>query len=199
MENSPQLEIQPLTPDRWPDLENLFGKRGAVSGCWCMWWRLQPKDFKLGGAELGEKRKECLKQLTDEGHVPGLLAYHEGQPVGWVSLAPREEYIRLPHTRNWKPLEGEKIWSVVCFFIRKGYRKRGITWLLLEAAIDYAAEHGAAALEAYPKDLHGEKAHDESIFRGYAGMFEKLGFKEIARRHPDAPVMRLELNQKRAT
>src|SRR3972149_2224652 len=93
----PMLEYHPVTPERWPDLERLFGKHGADSGCWCMWWRLTRAQF---AEQAGEKNKLALKGIVDSGEVPGLLAYADGEPVGWCSLEPREAYPSLERSRT---------------------------------------------------------------------------------------------------
>ena len=85
-------EFHRLTLERWADFEELFGEHGAAGGCWCMWWRLTGKEFD---AQKGEGNRTAMKAIVDSGRVPGILAYHEGHPVGWCSVAPREEFPRL--------------------------------------------------------------------------------------------------------
>ena len=186
----PSLEVHPLTPDRWPDFEALFGPRGACAGCWCMWWRLSRAQFVAG---KGEKNKKAMKAIVKSGEVPGLIAYAEGQSVGWVALAPRERYVRLAKARTLKPLDDQPVWSVTCFFVAKGFRRRGVTVELLKAAEVFAARRGATLLEGYPSDTRGKALPDPFVYTGLPGAFEKAGFQEAARPAPTRPVMRKRL------
>lgn len=184
------LDIHPLTPDRWDDLETLFGKQGAYSGCWCMWWRLPGQEF---GRHTGQQRKEQFRGIVADGRVPGLLAYREGQPVGWCALAPRDEFPRFDRSRYWKPIDDQPVWSLNCFYIAARQRGQGIATRLLHAAIDYAREQGAMMLEAYPKDVE-TPVSASSVYTGTATMFLAAGFEEVARRHPERPIVRLRLD-----
>src|SRR5262245_20316587 len=118
----PRVEIVPLTADRWSDLERLFGARGACGGCWCMAWRLPRSAYERG---KGTGNRAALKSLASSTPSPGLLAYVEGEPVGWCAIAPREAYPVLARSRVLKPVDGAAVWSVSCFFVARGYRKRG--------------------------------------------------------------------------
>jgi GNAT superfamily N-acetyltransferase len=184
------IEYHPLTPERWPDLEALFGKNGAVAGCWCMWWRLSPTEFKQASKE---EHRTLFKERVEERRPCGVLAYQDDQPVGWVSVSPRSEYLRFGHTRNWLVLDDEPVWCVVCFFIKVRYRRQGLASGLLQAAAAYARSQGATWLEANPRDTHGQDANPLSVFFGTLEMFERAGFHEIARPQPDYPIMRLKL------
>ena len=183
------LDIHPLTPDRWDDLERLFGRQGAYSGCWCMWWRLAGKDY---GNSTSQERKEQFRGIVATGRVPGLLAYRDGVPVGWCAVSPRDEFPRFGRSRYWKPIDDLPVWSIVCFYIAARQRGQGIATRLLHAAIDYAREQGASLLEAYPKEVESPVS-DSSVYTGTAAMFRAAGFEEVARRHPGLPIMRLRL------
>ncbi len=184
------MEVHPLTPDRWDDLEALFGPRGAYGGCWCMWPRLTAREF---AANVGEPNRRALRAIVDEGRVPGLLAYEDGEPVGWVSVAPREELGRIRRSPVAKPVDEVPVWSVVCFYIHPRHRREGVGSALLEAAVRYAAERGAEAMEGYPVEPRKDRMPDFYAWRGVGSMFEAAGFREIARRRPGRPVMRREL------
>jgi GNAT superfamily N-acetyltransferase len=183
------LDIRPLTPDRWADLEALFGKQGAYSGCWCMWWRLAGSDFGNAGAA---GRKAAFAEIVVEGRAPGLLAYAAGVPVGWCAIAPRDEFPRFDRSRYWQPVDDRPVWSLNCFYIARGQRGRGVATALLGAAVAFAKEHGAQVVEAYPKEVE-ENTSASSIYTGTVGMFRAAGFAEVARRHPQRPIVRLEV------
>ena len=140
------LQFHALTPDRWRDLENLFGKRGACGGCWCMWWRLTRCEFNKN---KGEGNRRSLKKIVDSGIVPGIIAYHDSQPMGWCALGPRETYPALERSRTLKRVDDKEVWSVVCFFTARQFRHKGVTTNLLKAAVDFARQHGARIIEGY--------------------------------------------------
>lgn len=194
MEGTPktlqEVQVYPLTPERWPDLETLFGKRGATGGCWCMWWRLPRKEFDR---QAGEGNKEALKALVAGGEVPGLLAYHNGQPVGWVSVGPRSSFPTLERSRVLKRVDEHPVWSVVCFFIAKAYRRRGLSVRLLQAAVDYARRNGAEIVEGYPVEPKDGRYPDTFAYTGAADAFRAAGFAEVLRRSETRPIMRYYL------
>ena len=183
------LSFQPVTPERWEDFEALFGVNGACAGCWCMWWRETRSQYSQ---LAGEGNKQRMYEIIQAGRVPGLLAYLEGQPVGWVSVAPREEFPSLDRSQVAKRVDEQPVWSLVCFFIRKGYRRRGLTGALIGAAASYAREQGAEVLEAYPVEYES-KVNGSGEFTGFASTFRRAGFVEVARRKEKRPVMRLAL------
>src|SRR5712692_126417 len=142
-----QLEFHPVTPERWYDLETLFGKNGAYANCWCMWWRLKRSEFDK---QTGQKKKEALKAIVDAGDVPGILAFANGQPIAWCSVAPREDFSALERSTTLKRVDDKPVWSIVCFFVAKPYRRQGLMVKFLRAAIDYAKANGAKIIEGYP-------------------------------------------------
>ena len=186
----PTITIEPLTPDRWGDFETLFGARGACGGCWCMYFRLTAREFE---ANKGDPNRWAMHRLVQEGVVPGLLAYVDGQPAGWCAVAPRADYSRLARSRILAPVDDQPVWSIVCFFVARAHRRQGLTSRLLRAAADFARAQGAAILEGYPEIPRLEKAPDVFLYVGIASAFEKAGFAEVARRSPHRPIMRLDL------
>jgi GNAT superfamily N-acetyltransferase len=140
----PTLKFKPVTPKEWPDLVSLFGSRGACGGCWCMSWRLSRADFDAG---KGDSNKRSLKQLVDMTRIPGILTYAGNEPIGWCSIAPRQEFIRLEQHRTLKRIDDQPVWSVVCLFVAKPYRNRGVSVALLKAAVTYAQSRGATIVE----------------------------------------------------
>jgi len=186
-----ELEYHPLTPERWEDFEKLFGKRGACGGCWCMWWRQTSKEFN---ENKGENNRLAMKEIVRSGRVPGILAYHDGKPVGWCSVAPREDFPRLARSRGFKPVDDQPVWSVVCFFVAKKYRRKGVSDGLLGAAVDYVRRQGGRIVEGYPVEPKKDRVPDLFVFHGLASTFIKAGFEEVARRLERRPVMRLGLD-----
>jgi GNAT superfamily N-acetyltransferase len=188
------LAIRPLTPDRWPHLEQLFGPQGAVKGCWCMWWRFTPRDYDQASRAA---RRDALQALVDEGREPGLLAYAGERPVGWCSVAPREQFLRLRTATTWRPIDtlSVPVWSIVCYFIAPDQRRQQVATRLLAAAVDYARDHGAEIIEAYPKDTAAVPGPhpDERLHFGTASMYRAAGFAEVARRNMAFPIMRLKV------
>jgi GNAT superfamily N-acetyltransferase len=181
------LEFHPLTPERWKDLESLFGERGACGGCWCMWWRLKRSQFEK---QKGEENKKALKKIVDSGEIPGLLAYANGQPIAWCSVAPRETYPVLERSRTLKRIDDQPVWSVVCFFVAKQFRRKGLTVKLLRASAEYAKEHGARIVEGYPVEPKKTSIPDAFAFTGLASVFRKARFVEVLRRSETRPIMR---------
>ena len=184
------LTIHPLTIDRWPDFERLFGKQGACGGCWCMWWRLPRKKFE---EQKGDGNRRAMKRIVRSGEVPGLLAYHEKEPVGWCALAPRERFTGMARSRILKPVDDQPCWSIPCFYINKKYRKQAVSVQLLKAAVMYARRQGATILEGYPIEPKKDEYPDTFAYTGFAKTFIRAGFKEVARRSPTRPIMRIEL------
>ena len=180
------LNIQPLTPGRWDDFVNLFGRNGACAGCWCMWWRLPRAQWVK---QKGGGNKKAVRKLVSESNFPGILAYAEGQPVGWCAIGPREDYPRLATSRILKPVDAQAVWSTTCFFVARPFRRRGVTVELLKAAVEFARRGGAKIVEGYPVEPHEEQA-DVFVYTGLASAFRKAGFKEVLRRSPTRPIMR---------
>ena len=186
-----RIDVRPLTPERWADFEALFGRQGAISGCWCMYFRQLPSEWRTTG---NAERKAAILAVVDSGRVPGLLAYRGGQAVGWCSVAPRQEFVRIEVSRTLGPVDERPAWSIVCFFIARRARGSGVAAALLAAAVAYAAQHGASLVEAYPSDPHGRRMSDMGAFMGVVPMFERAGFAEVARRSSVShPIMRREL------
>jgi GNAT superfamily N-acetyltransferase len=180
------LKFHPLTIERWADFERLFGEHGACGGCWCMWWRLRRSEFNKN---KGERNKKALKKIVSSGEVPGIIAYVNDQPVGWCSVAPREVFSTLQRSRVLKPVDGKPVWSVVCFFVAKPFRRKGISVKLLEASVGYVTKQGGKIIEGYPGDP-GSALPDAFVYTGLVSAFRKAGFVEVLRRSKRRPIMR---------
>ncbi len=181
------LIIGPLTPAVWSDFVELFGKKGAYGGCWCMWWRLSRREFEKG---QGAGNRRAMKRLVDSGNIPGLLAYKGKTAIGWCSIAPREKYCTLERSRVLKRLDSEPVWSIVCFYIRKGYHGQGVGEKLTRGAVEYARSCGAKIVEAYPAIPRSKKIPPVSSFMGLPQIFRKVGFTESKRASASKVVMR---------
>jgi GNAT superfamily N-acetyltransferase len=181
---------RPLTPETWLDLEKLFGLPGGsiVRGCWCMFYRKTGKSSGLSQ----ERNKQALCDLVSDGVVPGLVGYLGGRPAGWISLGPREDYLKLRRSPIVKPVDDAEVWSVICSFVARPYRGQGLQHRLLAAGIEYARGQGVPILEAYPVDK-AQRSHDDFMFFGSRSLYEQAGFREVARRSPTRVVMRREL------
>jgi GNAT superfamily N-acetyltransferase len=175
-----------MTRDRWPDLVALFD-RPVVRTCFCMFYR------KTGtGTGVGLENRRAMKALVDRGTVPGLIGYEDGVPVAWVSLGPREDYPKLRRSPVMKPVDDRPVWSIVCFFVDRSVRGKGLAERMLRAAVDHARSHGARLVEAYPVDAQGRKDPDDMFF-GAKAMYDRAGFREVARRKVTRPVVRRAL------
>ena len=172
------VEIVPLTPGRWDDVAALFGEGGDPRTCWCMFWRVRSKEWSFANPAAS---REGFHRLVDEARdpAPGLLAYDAGRPVGWVSVGPRDDYGRLVHSRVRPPVDDRPVWSIVCFVVSKSARRRGLTALLLDAAVAYARDHGAPALEAYPVRAAGERIPAAVGYTGLLSTFAAAGFAVV--------------------
>ena len=155
-----------------------------------MYWRLMRSEFEQ---MKGEGNRLALKSIVDAGQIPGLLAYHNGQPVGWVSVAPRPVFSALERSRILKPVDERPVWSVVCFFVKKTYRRKGVTVQLLQAAAEYARQHGAQIVEGYPVEPRQGQAPDPFVYTGLVSAFLQAGFEEVLRRSETRPIMRMIL------
>ena len=182
-----RLTFRPLRPERWADLEEVFGQRGACGGCWCMWWRIARAEFEKS---KGANNKRALKRIVRSGPVPGLLAYCGDKPVGWCAIGPREWYPVLQRSRVLKPVDEKPVWSVTCFFVGREYRRRGVSTALLKAAVEHARRAGARIVEGYPVEPKKGSMPDAFAWVGLPATFERAGFREVARRSETRPIMR---------
>ena len=189
------LTVQPLTPERFPDLAELFGEGGDPKWCWCQFYRERGLDWSNSTAA---DNRERLAKLTDDGPPPGLVAYDGDRAVGWVSLAPRRAYDRLTHAKVLAPVDDKPVWSIVCFVVSRTARGKGVAKTLLDGAIDWARAQGATILEGYPSDTQGKKIPAANAYNGTLSMFESAGFEVVARRQANKtskvrPIVRREL------
>lgn len=184
-----ELTIHPVTPVRWPDMVELFerpGPRGAWSrtgACYCMFWRLEPAEYEANfrqrslEAVTGGPNKALMADVVASGVAPGLLAYRDGRPAGWVSVSPASELVRLarsPQLRSDDHPADERTWSISCFYVYRSDQHAGVGTALLEAAVARAVEHGATAVEGYPV-----RAPSVDPYTGYDTMFKAAAFRLV--------------------
>ena len=191
----PELTIVPLTAARVADLATLFDQGGDPRWCWCTYYRVRGRTWSNS---TPADNRALLGGLADRALAPGLVAYSDGQAVGWVSLGPREDYERLAYSKVLAPIDDRPVWSIICFVVGRQSRGQGIAGALLDAAIDHARASGATTLEAYPTDTDGGRVPSANLFKGTLSMFVRAGFTVVARRQANAtsaprPIVRLEL------
>jgi GNAT superfamily N-acetyltransferase len=189
--NSPDMEelnlsFHPLTQKLWRDFEILLGERGACGGCWCMFWKLRGKAFE---ENKGDRNRQMQKSVVDAKTAPGLIAYSEGYPVGWIAVEPRGQYPKLAHSRVLKPIDDQDVWSITCLFVEKKHRHRGIAVELIKAAVTHAGNNGGRIVEGYPVETIKDEA-PPFVFTGTASAFKQAGFIEAARNSPTRPIFR---------
>jgi|HubBroStandDraft_4_1064222.scaffolds.fasta_scaffold168012_2 GNAT superfamily N-acetyltransferase len=179
-----KLTIHPVTPDFWPALEDLFGDEGACGGCWCMYWRIG-NEYRRRSPEAN---RADFHEVVIKGPPPGLIAFDRELAVGWCQLTPRALLPWLD--RAWQRIDDLPVWSISCFYMRKGYRRQGITSALIQKAIETAKKAGISCLEAYPLDAD---LSPSATGTGYVSTFLRVGFRVVSRRSRARPIMRLDL------
>src|SRR5574341_1428233 len=163
--NIGELKFESLTKKHWDNFEALFRERRASGGCWCMWWRLKRSEFEKN---KGKRNKEAMSNIVNS----------------------RERYPSLERSRVLKRFDDEAVWSIVCFFIDKRYRNKGVSVKLLSACIEYVKEKGGRVLEGYPIELKKKRMPYVFAWTGLTNTFKTAGFIECARRSETRPIMR---------
>ena len=187
--------ILPLTADRWPDFEDLFGRQGACYGCWCTHFRLPPAVRRDNDRA---RNKDHIFARIMAGPAPGLLAYAAGRPVGWMQIGPRAD---VPEWNNAgrvsAPVDPNDaadpaVWAISCFFLSTSARGKGLTHRMVSAGLDFARAGGARLVEACPID-QSKDSRSIGLFVGSTRVFEKAGFEPAIVRKSGRPLMRLAL------
>ncbi|HEX5588980.1 MAG TPA: GNAT family N-acetyltransferase [Candidatus Limnocylindrales bacterium] len=176
-----ELEIRPATADAWDDVVTLLGGSGE-RGCWCQAWRGAdgaPGGSAFGRAAAGANRDALESQVRSGAFAPGVVAYLDGGPVGWCGLGPRAAMPRLVRSRTIPRVDDVAVWSIGCFVVRAGFRRRGVARALLDGAVAYARSMGAPAVEAYPIDPGTARVSTSFAFVGFTSTFEAAGFRRV--------------------
>jgi len=171
-----ELSYKNLSNKTWQDLEILFGEKGACGGCWCMYWRQKSTDYKKN---KNEPNKKLLKKLVDEKKELGLIFYVKDEPIAWCSVSPRQEIYRIQNSRSFKPIDDQPVWSIVCLFIKKSFRKKGLSVQIIKSVIDYCRKKDVKILEAYPSIPYSPKMPDSFAWTGIDTAFLSAGFNSI--------------------
>ena len=183
MPDTSALTFKPVDRSTWADFEALFEAPGGPKSCWCMVWRATAEE---GRDSRGPARRNYLHERIEHGVPVGLLAYDNGKPMGWVSIAPRDTYRRLGGP---DAAPGEVIWSLACMYVPRRERGRGLANLLIAAGVEHARQAGATVLEAYPVDNDAPSYR----FMGFVPAFERLGFVHVGTAGTRRHVMRFSL------
>ena len=189
----------PASEARWDDLQTIFGTRGPASRCQCQRYKLRPRESFASFP--AEERAARLRQQTACGDpesrtTSGLIAYLDGEPVGWCAVEPRAAYTGLVRNNQvpWADRAEDRsdgsVWAVTCFFTRAGFRRRGVSQALASAAVRFARERGARAIEGYP--MTTTAAISEELHVGAEGVFANAGFAEVSRPTKRRAVMRID-------
>ena len=159
-----------------------------------MYWRLPKGKWR----NARSKNKERFRRLVAKGPAPGILAFDGDTAVGWVAVGPRETYPALDRSRFLRPVDDESVWSMPCFYIKSGYRGRGVMRALVAAAAEHAAKAGGRIIEAYPVDTE-KRISAGSAYTGVASSFSRAGFKTVARRAAHRPIVRKTLVRRQSS
>lgn len=190
------IDIRPASPGTYDDAAHVFGGGGDGRSCQCQWWTLPAACFSQS---TQPERADLMRREIDEAQVaPALIAYVDGEAVGWARVGPRTAQTRLRRTREFAATasgdwDDPQVWAITCFVVRKEHRREGVTRSLLDAAVQHAARHGARTIEAYPVDPP-EARRSSELFRGVLSTFLEAGFHEDARTRPDRAIVSLAVS-----
>jgi GNAT superfamily N-acetyltransferase len=185
-----KLKFEPLSTSNWKEFETLMGEKGGCGNCWCMYFRLPYKTFQ---ENKPEGNKKIMKQLVNKNLPQGLIASMNKEPVGWIALAPREDYTKIENSRVFKRIDEKPVWSITCFFIRKDLRHRGLSQQLIKGAVEFAKKKKIRILEAYPAIPYNEKVPHPFLWVGVLSSFLKNGFKIVRQNSKSRAMVRIDL------
>lgn len=190
------IEVVTATPERWGDVDAVMGPSGGDARCWCQWFHQDARTWEA----RGRGNRDLLRAQVEQGPPPGLVALDEGTPVGWVALAPRCTYERIPRSPIMRPdpdrdgpVDDPGVWTITCFVIPRAHRGRGLMKVLLDAAVAHARDRGARAVEAHPVDTDAGRTDSANLYYGVLSTFLAAGFAEVDRPGPTRARVRLDL------
>ena len=172
------LVVRPATLERFGDIEPVINR-----ACWCQYWRMPAAEYGRSTYAIArsnwDRRRAALHDQCGREPVPGMVAYLGELPVGWCGFGPRDGMLRLERSRAIPRIDERPVWSIVCFDVRPGYRRRGVATALLAGVVDYARTHGCSGLEAYATDPGGTTLRTGESYTGFTTMFEAAGFRRV--------------------
>ncbi len=185
------LIFEPLTKYNWNKFVELFGDKGACGNCWCMSFRLRKKDFDEGKNDDGNKK--AMKKIVWSERPVGILVFSGNLPIGWCAFSPREDFLKLENSRVHKRIDNRQVWSIPCTFIRKEYRRQGVSVQLLKGVVKYAKGNGIKIIEAYPTIPTQASLPDAFAWIGLYKSFERAGFKIVDNLSKSRPMVRYHI------
>ncbi|HET9055973.1 MAG TPA: GNAT family N-acetyltransferase [Chitinophagaceae bacterium] len=184
------LFFNELTHLNWKQYEVLMGEKGGCGNCWCMLFRLPYREFQQNKPN---GNKKLMHQLVNKGKPVGLILSIADEPIGWIAMAPREDYIKIEKSRVFKRIDNNPVWSITCFFIKKEYRKMGLSKQLIKGAVDFAKRKNIKILEAYPTIPYSENVPPPFLWVGVLSAFTDCGFKVVKQNSKTRAMVRLKL------
>jgi GNAT superfamily N-acetyltransferase len=192
------VSVVPVVDAPWEDVRTVFGTRGDPARCWCRYFKVDAATWKAQDVAAFERSlcDEIDAARAARGAGPGLLAYDDDEPIGWVAIEPRRAYPRILTSKmaahSTEAADAADVWFVSCFVVRVGHRRSGAASALLNGAVEHARAHGARAIEAFPVEaVKGTSSAD--LYHGPLSVFQKAGFEIVARPIEQRAVVRLAL------
>ena len=182
------LTFEPLSVSNWDKFVALFGERGACGNCWCQAYRYRKADFIAG--QKNDLNKKRMKDLVWNNRPTGIMAFYKEEAIAWCALAPRKDLVRMEQSRVHKRIDDKPVWSITCFFVKKPYRMKGVSEIMLKAVIEYSGENGIPVIEAYPLVPTSGKLPDPFAWTGLYSSFEKVGFRIVDHSSKNRPMVR---------
>lgn len=192
-ESFDSLQFRPPVRDSWSDFVEALDGDGA-RGCWCSWLLLEPSDFRKSNSE---QRSECVREYVGAGEMLGLIVYGNREPIGWVSIAPRESLRRLNHSLVANSLlvpNGDIVWIIGCLYIRRRYRRMGFEKKVIEGAVRHASSSDCTLVAAFPIDSEQRSLRSDERYHGDLKVFLELGFRVMSRPTPRRAVVTYRLH-----